>query len=81
MVARVTKGKYHHVLLYLETQFLQIVNFTKLSTVQQDRLVFYLTVKVYMYAQGRIYWQLFFIYFWYAESILHTQILHIHVIV
>jgi hypothetical protein len=27
LVAGVTKGKYHHVLLYLETQFQQIVNF------------------------------------------------------
>ena len=45
LVAGVTKDKYHHVLLYLETQFQQIVNFTKLSTIQSDRLLFYLTVK------------------------------------
>ena len=37
LVAGVTKGKYHHVLLYLETQFQQIVNFTKLSTVSTAR--------------------------------------------
>jgi hypothetical protein len=45
LVAGVTKGKYHHVLLYLEIQFQQIVNFTKLSTVLPGRLLFYLTVK------------------------------------
>ena len=45
LVAGVTKGKYHHVLLYLETQFQQIVNFTKLSTVLSGRLLFYLTVE------------------------------------
>jgi hypothetical protein len=45
LVAGVTQRKYHHVLLYLETQFQQIVNFTKLSRVQSDRLLFYLTVK------------------------------------
>ena len=45
VLAGVTKGKYHHVLLYLETQFQQIVNFTKLSTVLSGRLLLYLTVK------------------------------------
>jgi hypothetical protein len=45
LVAGVTKSKYHHVLLYLETQFQQIVNFTKLSTVLSGRLLLYLTVK------------------------------------
>ena len=44
LVAGVTKGKHHHVLLYLETQFQQIVNFTKLSTKQPCTLLFYLTV-------------------------------------
>ena len=37
LVAGVTKAKYYHVLLYLETQFQQIVNFTKLSTVSTAR--------------------------------------------
>ena len=43
LVAGVTKGAYN-VPLYLETQFQQIVNFIKLSTVQPCRLLFYLTV-------------------------------------
>jgi hypothetical protein len=54
LVAGVTKAKYHHVLLYLETQFQQIVNFTKLCTVlsglfQKDVVYTKLDIYVFIY--------------------------------